>query len=129
MGDLQTLCERLSADPRVQAIYLFGSTADGSAREGSDIDLAVLIGARISLGDELRLRAIAIEELHREDIDFVILDHAPPLLRYEVVTRGRRLFARDSFAADMFEHRAIMTYLDTAYLRKMQHEILREATR
>jgi len=129
MVDLETLCERLAEDPRVQAIYLFGSTAAGMAREGSDIDLAVLIGARISLADELRLRAVAVDALHRDDVDFVILDHAPPLLRYEVVTRGRRLFARDPAAVDIFEHRAIMTYMDTAYLRRMQHDILREATR
>ena len=127
--DLDRLCGRLSDDPRVQAIYLFGSEAEGTARDGSDVDLAVLLGQRVSLGDELRLRAIAVEELHRDDIDFVVLDHATPLLRYEVVTRGRRLYARDDFAADMFEHRAIMTYMDTAYLRRMQHEILREAVR
>jgi predicted nucleotidyltransferase len=127
--DLENVCRRLSDDPRVQAIYLFGSAAAGEAREDSDIDLAVMTGKRIGLGDELRLRAIAVEELRRDDIDFVILDHAPPLLRYEVVTRGRRLFARDAAAVDMFEHRSIMTYMDTAHLRRMVRDILREATR
>lgn len=129
MHELENLCRRLSGDPRVQAIYLFGSAAAGEARPTSDIDLAVLIGERIGLGDELRLRAIAVEELRRDDIDFVILDNAPPLLRYEVVTRGKRLFARDAAAVDMFEHRAIMTYMDTAHLRRMVSDILREATR
>jgi uncharacterized protein len=126
---LENLCRRLSDDARVQAVYLFGSAAAGEARDDSDIDLAVLIGQRIGLGDELRLRAIAVEELRRDDVDFVILDLAPPLLRYEVVTRGRRLFARDAAAVDAFEHRAIMTYMDTAHLRRMVSEILREATR
>jgi predicted nucleotidyltransferase len=127
--DLENLCRRLSSDPRVQAIYLFGSAAAGKARGDSDIDLAVLTGERMGLGDELRLRAIAVEELRRDDIDFVILDNAPPLLRYEVITRGRRLFARDAAAVDMFEHRSIMTYMDSAHLRRMVSEILREATR
>jgi len=127
--NLDALCRRLRDDRRVEAIYLFGSTANGETHARSDIDLAVLLDAPISLGDELRMRAVAVEELHRDDVDFVVLNHAPPLLRYEVVTRGRRLFARDDAAADAYEHRAIMTYMDTEYLRRVQTEILREATR
>jgi len=97
--DLETVCRRLRDDPRVQAIYLFGSAATGETHAHSDIDLAVLLDAPISLGDELRMRAIAVEELRRDDVDFVVLNHATPPLRYEVVTRGRRLFARDDAAA------------------------------
>lgn len=129
MPDLDTVCRRLRDDPRVQAIYLFGSTATGETHARSDVDLAVLLDGPISLGDELRMRAIAVEELHRDDVDFVVLNHATPLLRYEVVTRGRRLFSRDDAASDAYEHRAIMTYMDTEYLRRVQTEILREATR
>lgn len=129
MPELDTVYRRLRDDPRVQAIYLFGSTATGETHPRSDIDLAVLLDAPISLGDELRMRAIAVEELHRDDIDFVVLNHATPLLRYEVVTRGRRLFARDDAAVDAFEHRSVMTYMDTEYLRRVQRDILREATR
>lgn len=126
---LDSLCQRLRDDPRVLVLYLFGSQAEGMAHDRSDVDLAVLVGKRISLAEELRLRAIAVEGLRRDDIDFVILDHATPLMRYEVVTRGRRLFARDPVAADAFELRSILTYMDTAYLRRLEHEILREATR
>jgi predicted nucleotidyltransferase len=129
MDPIDRVCRRLQDDRRVQAIYLFGSLAAGTARRGSDVDLAVLLAESISLGDALRLRAVAVEELHRDDVDFAILNDAPPLLRYEVVTRGRRLFARDPAEVDRFEHRSIMTYMDTAYLRRVEHEILREATR
>lgn len=125
----ETLVDRLSRDPRVQAIYLFGSAVEGAIHAGSDIDFAVWTTGELSLGDELRLRAVAVEELHRDDVDFVILDQAPPLLQYEVVTRGRRLFARNPEAADLFEHRAIMRYMDTEQLRRIERELLREATR
>ncbi len=123
------LCRRLSDDLRVQAIYLFGSAAGGETHPGSDVDLAVWTGGEMSLGDELRLRAIAVEELRRDDVDFVILDQAPPLLQYEIVTRGRRLFARDAAAADLFEHRSIMRFMDTAHLRRIESDLLREATK
>jgi uncharacterized protein len=127
--EIERVARRLSGDPRVDAVYLFGSQASGEADERSDVDLAVLLREGISLAEELRLRAVAVEELHRDDIDFVILNDAPPLLRYEVVMGGRRLFARDDEAAEEFEYRAVLRYLDTEYLRRMQHELRREALR
>jgi hypothetical protein len=42
---------------------------------------------------------------------------------------GRRLFARDAASAEDFEHHAVLRYLHTEYLRRMQHEIRREALR
>ena len=70
MQEWDEVCRGLSADPRVQAIYLFGSAAAGETRPDSDIDLAVLLGQRITLGDELRMRAVVVDVLHRDDIDF-----------------------------------------------------------
>jgi predicted nucleotidyltransferase len=127
--EIERVARRLSGDPRVDAVYLFGSQASGEADDRSDVDLAVLLREGISLAEELRLRAVAVDELHRDDIDFVILNDAPPLLRYEVVMGGRRLFARDDESADEFEYRAVLRYLDTEYLRRMQHELRREALR
>jgi len=127
VDDLERVARRLSEDSRVEAVYLFGSQANGEAHDRSDVDLAVLLGEDVSLADELRLRAVAVDELHRDDIDFVILNDAPPLLRYEVVMGGRRLFVRNDASADDFEYRAVLLFLDTDYLRRMQHEIRREA--
>ncbi|QEP42900.1 nucleotidyltransferase domain-containing protein [Ectothiorhodospiraceae bacterium BW-2] len=43
MAQLQQISSRLqSIVPQLQAIYLFGSRADGSARSDSDWDLAIL---------------------------------------------------------------------------------------
>ncbi len=111
------------------AVYGFGSVARGTAGPRSDVDMAVLLDRSLSLKDELRLRSRVVQALRRDDIDFVVLNHAPPLLRYEVVAAGRRLFARDSEAADRFEERAAMECFDTAFLRSTQQQILRDATR
>lgn len=83
MDDLDRVARRLSEDPRIEAVYLFGSQASGEADDRSDVDLAVLLGEGVSLADELRLRAVAVEELHRNDIDFVVLNDAPALLCYQ----------------------------------------------
>lgn len=127
--ELQRAAGRLRQDPRVVAVYGFGSRARGEAGPASDVDVAVLLDRRLSLADELRLRSRVVEELHRDDVDLVVLNHAPPLLRCEVVAAGRRLFARDDEAADRFEARAAMECFDTEYLRATQQRILREAGR
>ncbi len=119
----------LAADPRVDAVYGFGSRIRGTAGPMSDIDLAVLLNREIKLIEELRLRAAVVEALQRDDVDLVRLNHAPPLLRYEVVATGRRLFARDDDAADRFEARCVREYLDTHHLRAVQRRLARERSR
>ncbi len=116
----------LAADPRVDAVYGFGSRIRGTPGPRSDIDLAVLLNREMKLVDELRLRAAVVEALGRDDVDQVRLNHAPPLLRYEVVATGRRLFARDDDAADRFEERCLREYLDTHHLRAVQRQLARE---
>ncbi len=125
--ELQRAADRLARDPRVEAVWGFGSRARGEAGPRSDVDLAVLLDRTPSLRDELRLRAEVVEELRRDDVDLAVLNLAPPLLRYEAVAAGRRLFARDEETADRFEERAARECFDTAHLRAVQQRLAREA--
>lgn len=109
------------------AVWGFGSRARGEALAQSDVDLAVLLDREIDLPEELRLRSRVTEALRRDDVDLVVLNSAPPLLRYEVVAAGKRLFARDEEAADRFEERVARECFDTAYLRKVQQNLSRRA--
>lgn len=87
--------------PAVRALWLFGSRADGSAREGSDVDVGVLwepaqqLEATISLEEELS-RATGLP------VDVVDVRRAGAFLALEIV-RGERLFCRDEVATDLFE--------------------------
>jgi predicted nucleotidyltransferase len=127
--ELQRAADRLAKDPRVLAVFAFGSRARGESGPRSDVDLAVLLTSDepLSLREELRLRAEVVEELRRDDIDLVILNLAPPLLAYEVVAAGCRLFSRDEEASDDFEARAAMRCFDTEWLRRVQQQYAREA--
>lgn len=116
----------LAEDPRILAVWAFGSVARSEEHPRSDLDLAVLLDQQVNLREELRLRSRVVEELGRDDIDLVVLNHAPPLLRYEAISAGRRLLARDEERVDDFEARAAMECFDTAFLRATQQRLMRE---
>jgi predicted nucleotidyltransferase len=125
--DPEPIARTLAANPRVSSVYIFGSQGTGTARPDSDVDIAIRTTEPLALRDELMLVADLTDALGRSDIDLVLLDRATPVLRYEVVVRGRRLFARDDAEADAWERRAIAAYLDTAHMRRTQERLLREA--
>ena len=88
-------------------IYLFGSTANGTAGHSSDIDLAVYSERKI---DSLLLWNVAqeISTLINNDVDLVDLSECSMLLRFEVVVNGKRLF--DSGIGDDFETTSISMF-------------------
>lgn len=83
------------------AIYLFGGVASGEAGPESDVDLAVLNDGPL---DPVGLREIASElaDLADSHVDLVDLRAASTVLQHQVVTRGRRLHARNG-QADVYE--------------------------
>ncbi len=81
-------------DERVRFAYVFGSVADGTDRQGSDVDLAVSVRPRGTMFDDARLHDALIAALGREDVDLVMLQDAPLWLAHRVVA-GRVVFSRD----------------------------------
>jgi len=90
------------ADGGVIAAYLFGSHAAGRAHRESDLDVGLLLdwgryGSRAArFNARVRLIAALGAALHRNDIDVVILNDAPPMLGRRIVTEGRRVHCVDA---------------------------------
>jgi hypothetical protein len=121
----QRLSEVLSREPTILVAYLFGSRARGEARAGSDYDVAVLTTSAFSFRDRMRLAGDLGSAAGRR-VDLVHLNHAAPLITYEVVRDGRPLLVRDESALNDFERRAFFRYCDTKRLRAVQDGYLRE---
>jgi predicted nucleotidyltransferase len=122
-GDLARIVAAVAAaEPGIIAAWVFGSRARGEARAGSDLDVAILTDGTAPG----RADAVAAEIARRTglEVDVCRLEVAGPVLAYEIVTGGRRVFARDEEAADLREERVRREYLDTAYLRRVQHHYL-----
>lgn len=123
----ETMRRRLEDDPRITAAYVFGSTVAGTESARSDVDVAITTDGSLSFEDELALRADLQAGAPGTEVDLTVLDTASPLLRYEVVASGRRLFARDEPRADAAELAWVAEYMDTAYFRRIQQDLQREA--
>jgi predicted nucleotidyltransferase len=105
----------------VAAASLIGSQARGEAGPLSDIDVGVWLQPSLPADDrpELRLElaGAAVRALGTGEIDVVVLNGAPALLRHRAMRDGERILERDRAARVRLETRALLEYLDTAPLR------------
>ncbi len=120
----RALVEAVAAEHRVRLAYAFGSAAREASGPLSDVDLALLLDRPPTWDEERRLRARLAAVDPR--VDLVILNRAPPALRYEVLTGGRCLLARDEAEQAEFEITSLSRFLDLQPFRRVQREYLRE---
>ena len=108
--DLVQLTDVFAQDSRVVLAVLFGSAKDGTVRQGSDVDIGVLLSPALSPVDffnfyvEMTSRLNSIGEL-----ELVDLNHAGSVLAFEALS-GRRLFVRDPDAVAAFSSQVARQY-------------------
>jgi predicted nucleotidyltransferase len=112
MDLLDRLRERAASLPEVKLAVLFGSTARGQARKGSDVDLGLLVDPDTR---EARLKALVeLERAAGREVDLVFLEEAPPLLRFEIARDGVLILQRQNDLWVRFKERAIQDWWDWA---------------
>ena len=112
MDLLDRLRERAASLPELKLAVLFGSTARGQARKGSDVDLALLVDPD---APEARLRAlIELERAAGREVDPVFVNEAPPLLRFEIARDGVLILEREEGLWAGVKARAMMDWWDWA---------------
>jgi len=92
--DLNQLNEFWQNVPEIEGVWVFGSAKEGEVREGGDLDLGVWFSSKPSLDLLADLNSSLQEVTRFDEIDLVVLNEAPPILRFEAV-KGRLLFCRD----------------------------------
>ena len=122
MPDLAPAQDLLEREERVRFAYLFGSRASGKTGPLSDTDIAAFLDPAENAFD---YRLLLIERLSRalrsDRLDLVILNEAPPELKFAVIKHGKVL-KEDRNARVPFEARTISEYLDTQHFRNVQRE-------
>jgi len=99
--------------PKIQAVYLFGSFADGSEQFSSDVDLAILLPQELvrelTAVRKLELSNALSPLLHR-DADIVNLREVSTVFQKEIICYGERIYCSDPDAADEFEMLTLSFY-------------------
>jgi predicted nucleotidyltransferase len=93
---------------------VFGSTAKGKEHAFSDIDIAILL-KEPSIDKTMRIHSF-LTEVFGDRVDTLLLNFAPPILRYQVVKNGLRVLSNDENARISFEARALSEGLDEDFL-------------
>lgn len=112
--------------------YVFGSTARGDSRPGSDVDVAVYLEAEADAGDSIELMLKLAGKLASASsvgkIEVVSLNVAPLALRGRAVRERAVIYSRDEPARVEFESLTLREFfdfqihavpLDQALLRRM----------
>lgn len=113
--DLALLRKYFTDKDEIIVAYLFGSAVTGKEGLKKDIDIAVLVNdesAERYTETYSEIYFDLIKLLNREDIDVVIVNDAPLLLRMEVLRNKKIIYERDVEKRVDFEARTIIEYLD-----------------
>jgi len=128
MEILERLRQQVGSRPELKLAVAFGSTARGEARPDSDVDLGILLepySPALRLTTEAELGRAANRPVH-----VVLLDEAPPLLRFEIARDGVLLHEKEEGLWPRFKAKAMMDWWDWApTARRINAEIIRRLKR
>lgn len=129
----KTLAEWCDQCSEMLAAYLFGSRAEGRAGAESDLDLALLATLDLPHQTLWRLEDRWASEVARLlaprcRTDVFVLNLAPLTVRFQLLTRGRVLWARDTWKMAEFESYVRRLYWDfkpyqQLYQRSLENRI------
>ena len=114
--------------PQIWAVYLFGSTAEGRARQDSDIDLGVVLRPGTSQPNKLDLLADLVEA-GVENVDVVFLNPieiTDIVLWFEVIRHNQVVYAAENFDRGTMFSKIIRMYWDFLPILDAQRRAYKE---
>jgi len=124
---IPALVERVSENPHVLALFIFGSGVKGPLKPLSDLDFGLVLSFGLSKKERfekhLDLIGLFNQIFHSEDIDLVVMNDAPARFSHRIFKDGRLLFCRDKWALANFYEIVLNRYLDFKFYRDHFNEV------
>jgi predicted nucleotidyltransferase len=114
---VEQLAARFGERFGLDALWLFGSQARGTAKSASDVDLAALFRTPPSPAGLLDARA-EIGDWLAHEVDLIDLDRASPVLVMQVLRHGTLLFDRNPVRRQRLVAAAPGNYEDLRIVRR-----------
>ena len=102
----------------IVAAHVFGSSAAGRERRGSDVDISIMIRGSMDGFERVRLET-ELSNLIGKDADLVIFGLASPLLQHQILQYGRLVYEADRRERIRQETAVRREYLDSLVLYRM----------
>lgn len=122
--ELGLLTEVFRKHHEIQAVYLFGSVAQGKARFGSDLDLGIVTGDPSLHAKKLDILA-ELARLGFCDVDLVFLNVEDIVTRFEIVKHNKVIYRTADFDRGEMYSRTLRQYFDFLRYLKVQREALK----
>ncbi|MDI6732065.1 MAG: nucleotidyltransferase domain-containing protein [Candidatus Margulisbacteria bacterium] len=111
--------ERLAASNNVDLVVLYGSQLTNYVNARSDIDIAVHVKtAKIEYPAFSKMLGDFVG-IFGDKLDLVLLNEAPPLLKYQIAVYGKVLYEEKEGLFDSFKILSSRFYADTKKFRDL----------
>jgi predicted nucleotidyltransferase len=117
----QEIREFLDKRGEVSLAFIFGSFAEGRLNTESDVDIALLFRVEPDISTLTDIMNW-ISNIVKRDVDIVVLNNASPIIRMQVLRKGRLLKKVDERIYCDFYLRTVKEYDDIKIIRRAQEE-------
>jgi predicted nucleotidyltransferase len=121
---IDKIAEYFAEKPEVVAVYLFGSYARGREKEGSDVDLGILLDRDVSSdkNDLGTIYLIDLARILRKDLHIVIMNGAGEGIIAQIFKHGKCIFQRNSRGLAHFRTARYSMIAEFGYLRAIMEK-------
>lgn len=114
----EKLIEFIEKRENIIAVYLFGSYADNTYNEKSDIDLAVLYSNEIDLSEHVSDMVDLERIFENVKVDYIDLNQVSLFFRFSILKNGKAIYVADENKLYDYVYKTQHQYIEMSYSRQ-----------
>lgn len=110
--------EYIQKEGNIEIAYLFGSYADNSYNENSDIDIAVIYKENVDEYDHAGKSLDVSKIFGYTNVDYIDLEKTTVFLQFEILKKGKLIYCENEEKLTEFNKKVERQYIEMDYERK-----------